>query len=295
MSLSKADRAASASKRPLDQRGHALKRANDIRIARSQLKKDLKQGRVSIETILLDPPEYVLTAKVFDMVVASPKSGRVKTNRLLNQARISPSKTIGGLSDRQRAELVALLKVRSERKAASKVEARTDSTERKQAVKRAPRDPARFLLTEWERLLGDKRLDRVSLERAARIAAAEESWRSGLGVLLSANDVQRMLDVGGRQLGALKRQGQLIVLSNSDDDDSYPAYQFQGGKPTPPLARAHRVLVESGDVSPWTAASWARTSHPELEELSPAQWSGEKRSEETLLRVAEHDASRLAQ
>ena len=48
-----------------------------------------------------------MTAKVFDMLLAVPKYGRVKTNRILNQCRISPSKTIGGLSERQRAELVS--------------------------------------------------------------------------------------------------------------------------------------------------------------------------------------------
>jgi hypothetical protein len=34
----------------------------------------------------------------------------VKTNRILNQCRISPSKTIGGLSQRQRNELVNQLR-----------------------------------------------------------------------------------------------------------------------------------------------------------------------------------------
>ena len=91
-----------APERSLDQRMEALKRANDIRTARAKLKKDLKASRASIQTILLDPPEYVLTAKVFDMLLAVPKYGRVKTNRILNQCRISPSKTIGGLSERQR-------------------------------------------------------------------------------------------------------------------------------------------------------------------------------------------------
>jgi hypothetical protein len=99
-----------APERSLDQRMEALKRANDIRTARAKLKKDLKASRASIHTILLDPPEYVLTAKVFDMLLAVPKYGRVKTNRILNQCRISPSKTIGGLSERQRTELVSLLR-----------------------------------------------------------------------------------------------------------------------------------------------------------------------------------------
>ena len=101
---------AQAPARSLDQRMEALQRANDIRVRRAQLKRDLKDGRVQIESILLDPPEYVSTAKVFDMLMAVPKFGRVKANRVLQQCRISPSKTIGGLTDRQRAELVDLLR-----------------------------------------------------------------------------------------------------------------------------------------------------------------------------------------
>ena len=61
-----------------------------------------------IEAILNAPPEYVSTAKVFDILMAVPKFGRVKAARFLNQCRISQSKTVGGLSERQRAELVGL-------------------------------------------------------------------------------------------------------------------------------------------------------------------------------------------
>jgi hypothetical protein len=88
----------------------ALKRANDIRTQRARLKRDLKAGRAQIQALLLDPPEYLLTAKVFDLLLAVPKYGRVKANRILTQCRISPSKTIGGLSERQRNELVSYLR-----------------------------------------------------------------------------------------------------------------------------------------------------------------------------------------
>ena len=98
-----------APERSFTQRMDALKRANDIRVRRAKLKKDLKDGRAKIEKILENPPEYVSTAKVFDMLLAVPKFGRVKAARFLNQCRISQSKTVGGLSDRQRAELIGLL------------------------------------------------------------------------------------------------------------------------------------------------------------------------------------------
>jgi hypothetical protein len=99
---------AQAPVRSLDQRMDALKRANDIRVKRAKLKKDLKDGRVLIDQVLEAPPEYVETAKVVDILMAVPKFGRVKAARFLNQCRISQSKTVGGLSDRQRAELIGL-------------------------------------------------------------------------------------------------------------------------------------------------------------------------------------------
>jgi hypothetical protein len=102
--------AAAVPERTRDQRMRALRRANEIRSRRAKLKRDLKAGKAKIETLLLDPPEYVLSAKAFDMILAVPKYGRVKANRILSQCRISPSKTIGGLSERQRGELVAQLR-----------------------------------------------------------------------------------------------------------------------------------------------------------------------------------------
>jgi hypothetical protein len=98
-----------APERSFDQRMEALRRANQIRSRRAQLKKDLKSGRTSIGNVIADPPDFVMTAKVFDMLMAVPKYGKVKATRFLNTCRISQGKTIGGLSDRQRAELLELL------------------------------------------------------------------------------------------------------------------------------------------------------------------------------------------
>jgi hypothetical protein len=101
-----------APERSLVQRMEALARANDVRSQRAQLKRDLKAGRQAIHELLLEPPEYLETAKVFDLLLAVPKYGRVKVNKILTQCKISPSKTVGGLSQRQRAELVAMMRRR---------------------------------------------------------------------------------------------------------------------------------------------------------------------------------------
>ena len=95
--------------RSLDQRKQALKRANEVRTKRAALKRELKAGRVKIQSLLLNPPSYLLTAKVIDMLLAVPKVGRVKANRVLKSCRVSSSKTFGGLSERQRNEIVAYM------------------------------------------------------------------------------------------------------------------------------------------------------------------------------------------
>jgi hypothetical protein len=96
--------------RTLAQRLDALNRGNVIRSDRAQLKRDLKAGRRSIHDVLLDPPEYLESMKVFDLLIATPKYGRVKVNKVLQLCRISPSKTIGGMTQRQATELVSMLR-----------------------------------------------------------------------------------------------------------------------------------------------------------------------------------------
>jgi hypothetical protein len=85
----------------------ALQRANHVRSKRARLKADLKAGTITVASVLREPPEFLQTAKVIDILMATPKCGRVKSARILEQCRVSPSKTVGGLSERQRGELLA--------------------------------------------------------------------------------------------------------------------------------------------------------------------------------------------
>src|SRR6266849_7889330 len=90
----------------LDQRLRALRQANEIRSSRAALKKELASGRVRIEDVLARPPDWARTAKVNALLLALPKIGPARADRFLRQCRIAPSKTIGGLSERQRGELI---------------------------------------------------------------------------------------------------------------------------------------------------------------------------------------------
>ena len=143
------DTATAVPERTHEQRMRALSRANEIRSKRAQLKRDLKAGKAKVEPLLLDPPDYVMSAKAFDMILAVPKYGRVKANKILTQCRISPSKTIGGLSQRQRGELVAQLRDSARHRPSRCLPYLADAS--RHGVSASRRAPRRFVRKDWRR------------------------------------------------------------------------------------------------------------------------------------------------
>lgn len=105
--------------RTYDQRMAALEVANRRRTRRARLKVALKAGDVTLEPVIVLDLEGIRqatgialergdldTMRIYDALLAAPKYGRVKANRILTRTRISPSKTLGGMSVRQRRELL---------------------------------------------------------------------------------------------------------------------------------------------------------------------------------------------
>jgi transposase len=87
----------------------ALRKANEVRIARAKLKRQIRDGDARIEQILATPPPCVCTATVLELLLAVPKIGPARAGRLLAAARLSQTKIVGTLSERQRAHLIDLL------------------------------------------------------------------------------------------------------------------------------------------------------------------------------------------
>ena len=93
--------------RSREQRMAALAEANRVRSLRAALKADLHEGRVSLASVLADPPDFVQNAKVSTLLGAAPQCGPIKAAKIMDRCRISSSKTVAGLTERQRAELIA--------------------------------------------------------------------------------------------------------------------------------------------------------------------------------------------
>jgi S13-like protein len=108
--VSKGSAGAGVPGRSREQRLRALERANEVRTARAKLKKELASGKIELVPILADPPACVRTARVREVLLVVPKIGLVRVGRILAQCGIAHSKTLGGLTARQRNELIDLFR-----------------------------------------------------------------------------------------------------------------------------------------------------------------------------------------
>lgn len=96
--------------RTAEQRSKALLKANEIRCLRAAMKRGLTPEHAV--TLIAKPPPWLRTMRLELLLVALPWWGRTRVARLLVRCQISPAKTIGGLSTRQRRAVVAELGVR---------------------------------------------------------------------------------------------------------------------------------------------------------------------------------------
>lgn len=92
------------------QRIEALERANAVRLARARMKVALREGRADVARLVADPPAHFETMKVVELLLAVPRIGPWRVSKMMRGLSISQSKTLGGLSDRQRDGLAALLR-----------------------------------------------------------------------------------------------------------------------------------------------------------------------------------------
>ncbi len=90
-----------------EQRLEALGEANRIRTYRAKVKRDLAAGRRDWHTIL-DDPDFA-SASAYTVALTLPRLARVKVTEAFRRAAVAPSKTIGGLSPRQRVALTEQL------------------------------------------------------------------------------------------------------------------------------------------------------------------------------------------
>lgn len=85
------------------QRMGALEEANFVRFARANLKRELQAG--DLENLIMDPPEYIHTMKLLQLLLATPGFGMMRAKKIFGP-HISVHKTIGDLTPHQRKYVI---------------------------------------------------------------------------------------------------------------------------------------------------------------------------------------------
>ena len=100
----------------------ALQRANQIRLARAELKRGVAHGRIQVADVVLSPPPEAESMMIADLLMSQRRWGVTRCRKLLQLIPMSENKTVGSMTERQRRALAALL-APSNARAALEVEA----------------------------------------------------------------------------------------------------------------------------------------------------------------------------
>ena len=84
------------------QRLQALERANEIRLARAELKRRIAYGAISAADVILEPPSEAASWAIGDLLLSQRRWGHTRCRKFLMRNQINETKPVGALTDRQR-------------------------------------------------------------------------------------------------------------------------------------------------------------------------------------------------
>ena len=87
----------------------ALERANKVRLARAELKRQVAIEAVDVAEVILQCPWEASSMAVADLLMSQRRWGYTRCHKLLAQLPMSEQKTVGSMTDRQRGALAAIL------------------------------------------------------------------------------------------------------------------------------------------------------------------------------------------
>jgi hypothetical protein len=87
----------------------ALERANEVRLARAELKRRVALGEIDVAAVILECPWETQSMAVADLLMSQRRWGQTRCRKFLTQISMSEKKTVGSMTDRQRRTLAAML------------------------------------------------------------------------------------------------------------------------------------------------------------------------------------------
>jgi hypothetical protein len=96
----------------LPQHMAALARANEVRLARAQLKREIGSGQRAILEVIRECPWEAESMSVSELLCSQRRWGRARSRKLINSLQLSETKRLGTFTQRQRDLLAAALEAR---------------------------------------------------------------------------------------------------------------------------------------------------------------------------------------
>lgn len=87
----------------------ALQRANEVRLARAELKRGIAHGHVSVANVVLTPPWEAQSMTIADLLMSQRRWGVTRCRKLLQTIPMSENKSVGSMTERQRRALALAL------------------------------------------------------------------------------------------------------------------------------------------------------------------------------------------
>jgi hypothetical protein len=87
----------------------ALERANEVRLARAELKRNVAIDEIDVAEVILDCPWEAHSMAVADLLISQRRWGQTRCRKFLAQIPMSEKKTVGSMTDRQRRALATML------------------------------------------------------------------------------------------------------------------------------------------------------------------------------------------
>lgn len=84
----------------------ALQRANDIRLGRAMIKKEIKEGKVSVVDVLETEPYICDGMSVLQLFTAQHRWAVKKADRFIKHTLANPGKKLGELTKKERTRLI---------------------------------------------------------------------------------------------------------------------------------------------------------------------------------------------
>ncbi len=94
-----------------EQRSEALEKAAEARRIRAGVKKELKAGELKLSDVIkrAESDEIIAKLRVNSFLESLPGIGAAKAARIMDDARISPTRRVGGLGPHQREALISVV------------------------------------------------------------------------------------------------------------------------------------------------------------------------------------------